>query len=87
MIVAIGYVDVTLAVNCYTERRFELAFFATVLAKSMERRADVGVFSTVDDKHGEGAAHDWLVLNGDRYFMFAIHFWHVVHSVSAIPCN
>ena len=49
VVVAVGHIDVTLLVNGNAERGFELAFLAAVLAKAKKRRANVGVFSAVDD--------------------------------------
>lgn len=87
MIVAIGHVDVALFVDSNPEGRLKLAFFAAVLTESEERRPNVGIFSAIDDQHCEGTAHDWLVLDSNCYFMFAIHFWRVMDSVGTIPCN
>ena len=87
MIVAISHVDVALFVNSNPEGRFKLAFFAAVLTESEERRANVGIFSAIDDQHCEGTAHNWFVLDGNCYFMFAIHFWCIMDSVGTIPCN
>ena len=87
VVITVGHIDVTFVVYGNSERRFELALLTAVLAKSKKRRANIGVFSAVDDEHRERAAHDWLILNGNIYFMFAIHFWHVSHRVGSIPCK
>ena len=85
VVVTVGNVDVTLVVYRNPERGFELALLAAILAKPKKRRANIRVFAPVNNDHSEGAAHDWLILNGNRHFMFAIHLWHVRHNICPVP--
>ena len=84
MIVAVGHVDMPLAINRHPERGLKLPPLATVLSELHEGGAHLLVLASVYDEHREGAVLDGLVLYRHGESVLPVDLRCIVHCVFTI---